>query len=254
MGAPRHTNGQRDADRANNPAMTTVRSAATVVVLRPRSTIAGAADSEPELYMLRRSSKSAFMPDALVFPGGAVEPSDAEGVDEDTAFARAARREALEEASLSVDLHALQWFDTWQTPSGESPRRFLARFYLTQIEPDRGHDAIADGVETGAGRWATASTILEQWTAEQVDLPPPTLSVLLGLAAGSWREWSSRTADQVREPILPKIAPVGSNIHIVMPHDPEYMQLSGEGGQVPARVFAFPRRFVRTGKRWVPQT
>jgi 8-oxo-dGTP pyrophosphatase MutT (NUDIX family) len=229
---------------------TVVRPAATVVVLRPR----GPNDPEPELYMLRRSSKSAFMPDALVFPGGGVEPEDAEGVDEDTAFARAARREAREEASLAVELDALQWFDTWQTPSGESPRRFLARFYLTQIEPDRGHDAIADGQETRAGRWSTAAMILEQWAAEQVDLPPPTLCVLLGLADGRWREWSKHMPEHTREPILPKLAPVGSNLHIVMPHDPEYAQLPGEGGSVPTRVHGFPRRFVRTGKRWVPQT
>ncbi len=229
---------------------TTVRPAATVVVLRPRS----ADDAEPELYMLRRSSKSAFMPDALVFPGGGVEPGDAEGVDEDGSFARAARREAIEEASLAVDVHALRWFDTWKTPSGESPRRFLARFYLTLIEPDRGHDAVADGEETRAGRWATAAQILEQWTAEQVDLPPPTLCVLMGLAAGRWREWLEYASDHVREPILPKIAAVGSNIHIVMPHDPEYADLPGDGGSVPDRVHTFPRRFVRSGKRWVPQT
>jgi 8-oxo-dGTP pyrophosphatase MutT (NUDIX family) len=235
---------------------TMVRPAATVVVLRPR----GPDDHEPELYMLHRSSKSAFMPDALVFPGGGVEPRDAEGVDEDMAFARAAQRETSEEASLAVELGSLQWFDTWQTPSGESPRRFLARFYLTQIEPDRGHDAIADGHETRAGRWATASMILEQWAAEQVDLPPPTLCVLLGLASGRWREWSSQSGQSghapelPREPILPKIAAVGSSLHIVMPHDPEYAQLPGEAGTVPSRVLGFPRRFVRSGKRWVPQT
>ena len=51
-----------------------------------------------------------------------------------------------------------------------------------------------------------------------------------------------------------KIAAVGSNIHIVMPHDPEYAQLPGDGGSVPERVHVFPRRFVRSGKRWVPQT
>jgi 8-oxo-dGTP pyrophosphatase MutT (NUDIX family) len=237
------------------PAMSqSVRPAATVVVLRPR----GPDDSNPELYMLRRSSKSAFMPDALVFPGGGVEAEDAENADEDATFARAARREALEEARLAIDLAALQWFDTWQTPSGESPRRFLARFYLTTIEPDRGHDALADGLETAAGRWATASTILEQWAAEQVDLPPPTLCVLLGLADGRAREWSTRTPELLREPILPKVATVadrgGSELHIVMPHDPEYAQLPGEGSSVPARVHGFPRRFVRSGKRWVPQT
>lgn len=230
---------------------TAVRPAATVVVLRPR----GPGDDAPELYMLRRSSKSAFMPDALVFPGGRVEPEDTTpaDADEDSSFARAARRECIEEASLAVELDGLRWFDTWKTPSGESPRRFVARFYLATIAPDQGHDAIADGVETRAGRWATAAAILDQWRAEQVDLPPPTLSILLGLAAGDWREWFERAATHVREPILPKIVPVDSSVHIVMPHDPEYSSLPGDTGTVPERVRAFPRRFVRTGKRWVPQ-
>jgi 8-oxo-dGTP pyrophosphatase MutT (NUDIX family) len=235
------------------PAMTTaVRPAATVVVLRPR----GPDDETPELYMLRRSSKSAFMPDALVFPGGRVEDEDAHSDDasEDLRFARAAQRESLEEASLAVELRALRWFDTWKTPSGESPRRFLARFYLTTISPEQGHDAVADGLETRAGRWATARAILEQWRAEEVDLPPPTLSILLRLAEGHWREWLERQPEQAREPILPKVVPVDSTIQIVMPHDPEYAELPGDTGTVPERVHAFPRRFVRAGKRWVPQS
>ncbi|PRP96729.1 NUDIX hydrolase [Enhygromyxa salina] len=227
-----------------------VQPAATVVVLRPR----GPSDDAPELYMLRRSSKSAFMPDALVFPGGRVEAEDGvDGSDEDQSFARAAQRECVEEASLSVELDRLRWFDTWKTPSGESPRRFVARFYLTTIAADQGHDAIADGVETRAGRWASAAAILDQWRAEQVDLPPPTLSVLLSLAAGDWRTWLERPPACVREPILPKVIPVDSSLHIVMPHDPDYAGLPGDTGSVPERVLALPRRFVRAGQRWVPQ-
>lgn len=230
---------------------TVVKPAATVVVLRPR----GDDDPEPELYMLRRSSRSAFMPDALVFPGGRVEDEDAAGAEiDDAAFAQAAHRECLEEASLHVAPDRLRWFDTWKTPSGESPRRFLARFYLTTIAPDEGHEAVADGHETRAGRWASAAAILDQWRAEQVDLPPPTLSILLRLAEGHWREWLDCDPEHARSPILPKLAPIGSNIHIVMPHDPEYAGLPGDTGEVPERVHAFPRRFIREGKRWLPQS
>lgn len=204
--------------------------------------------------MLRRSSKSAFMPDALVFPGGRVEDEDAsEDGDADLAFARAARRECAEEASLDLADVDLRWFDTWQTPSGESPRRFLARFYVATIPLDQGHDAVADGQETRAGRWASAAAILSQWESEAVDLPPPTLCILLRLAVGDWRDWLSCAPERACEPILPKIAPIGSNIHIVMPHDPDYVSLPGEGGGVPDRVHLFPRRFIRAGKRWVPQ-
>lgn len=198
------------------------------------------------------------MPDALVFPGGRVEDEDSgpdgDGSgDLDRAFAQAARRECIEEANLELETAKLRWFDTWQTPSGESPRRFLARFYVTTIPADQGHDAVADGLETSAGRWASASTILSQWEAEEVDLPPPTLSILLRLAAGDWREWLTRDPEHAREPILPKVTAVGSGIHIVMPHDPHYAALPGESAGVPDRVHVFPRRFVRTGKRWVPE-
>lgn len=232
-----------------SPAPPAVRPASTVVVLRPRFDD----DPDPELYMLRRSSKSAFMPDALVFPGGGVEAVDMEGVDEHAGHARAARRECMEEASLAVDLDRLHWFDTWKTPSGESPRRFLARFYLTTIAPDQGHDAQADGTETAAGRWSSATTILQAWIEEQVDLPPPTVCVLLQIRAGAWRRWPNLAPAQVEAPILPKIAAIGSEIQIVMPHDPAYADLPGDGAPAPARAHSLPRRFVRQGKRWTPQ-
>lgn len=226
-----------------------VRAAATVVVLRPR-----ASADEPELFMLRRSSKSAFMPDALVFPGGGVEAEDAgpEGHFDDAAHARAAQRECLEEAKLAVELDRLHWFDTWKTPSGESPRRFLARFYVTTIPADQGHDAEADGSETRAGRWASASEILAAWEREEVDLPPPTLCVLLQLRSGAWRAWTELRPEHVCEPILPKIGSVGSEIQIVMPHDPGYDALPGDAASAPARTATLPQRFARRGKRWLP--
>ncbi|NVB41296.1 NUDIX hydrolase [Pseudenhygromyxa sp. WMMC2535] len=232
---------------------TAVRPASTVVVLRPREGV-GSAGAEVELYMLRRSSRSAFMPDALVFPGGRVETQDSsEGELDDASFTRAAARECMEEASLSLGVDGLRWFDTWQTPSGESPRRFLARFYMTTIAAHEGHDARADEVETHAGRWATPAAILEQWRAQAIDLPPPTLSILMQLEAGEWSRWGERGLEELRRPILPKVASVGEHVHIVLPHDPEYFDLPGDTGEVPARVQGLPRRFVREGKRWIPR-
>lgn len=235
----------------------TVRAAATVVVLRPQAPRpeAGEGEAAPELYMLRRSSKSAFMPDALVFPGGGVDPEDIpEGGDrmDDAAFAQAARRECMEEANLTVEPEQLRHFDTWKTPSGESPRRFLARFFVTQIPADAGHEAEADGSETSAGRWATAATILAAWEREEVDLPPPTVSILLRLRAGDWREWLTRAPALAREPIVPKVRPSGGELHILMPRDPEYAETPGDAGSEVARAAVYPRRFVRVGKRWIP--
>jgi 8-oxo-dGTP pyrophosphatase MutT (NUDIX family) len=47
--------------------MSAVRLAATVILARPPL----------EVYLTRRSSRSAFAPDAFVFPGGTIEPQDA---------------------------------------------------------------------------------------------------------------------------------------------------------------------------------
>ena len=48
-----------------------VRNAATVIVLRDRNT-------NPAILMGQRGAKAAFMPNKFVFPGGAVDPADAE--------------------------------------------------------------------------------------------------------------------------------------------------------------------------------
>ena len=48
-----------------------IRAAATVVVLRER---AGA--GSPDIYMVRRSARSGFMPNALVFPGGKLDAAE----------------------------------------------------------------------------------------------------------------------------------------------------------------------------------
>ncbi len=77
--------------------------AATVMVVR-----AGVADIE--VFLLRRSSRSAFMPDVFVFPGGRVDPHDDSPSARDQlwalaptvepAYVYAAARETFEEAGL----------------------------------------------------------------------------------------------------------------------------------------------------------
>lgn len=50
---------------------TAIRNAATVIVLRDRGT-------SPAILMGQRGAKAAFMPNKFVFPGGAVDPTDAD--------------------------------------------------------------------------------------------------------------------------------------------------------------------------------
>jgi 8-oxo-dGTP pyrophosphatase MutT (NUDIX family) len=222
-----------------------IQHAATVVVLRP-----GAAGRE--VYMLRRSAKSPFMPSTLVFPGGRLDPADGEA-EHDTSWERAARRECHEEARLRLDDRALRWFDTWLTPSAEARRRYLARFFVVELAAGEGAEAQADGVETHEGRWATAAGHLAAWEAEEVDLPPPTVSVLLRLRDAELHGLHARLlADDPREPILPKVIGRGDQLFILMPHDPDYENAPGEAAPTPARAHALPPRFVRDGRRWRP--
>ena len=50
---------------------TPIRDAATVIVLRDRNT-------RPRVLMGQRGAGAAFMPNKVVFPGGAADPGDAE--------------------------------------------------------------------------------------------------------------------------------------------------------------------------------
>jgi 8-oxo-dGTP pyrophosphatase MutT (NUDIX family) len=89
--------------------MVNIRQAATVMLARDLG-------AGPEIYMLRRSAKSAFLPEMFVFPGGAVDALDAELARKrllrnadvpnperesaDPSFEVAALREAFEEAGV----------------------------------------------------------------------------------------------------------------------------------------------------------
>jgi len=141
--------------------VTAIRDAATVILLRDRAT-------RPRVLMGQRGSSAAFMPGKFVFPGGAVDPADAQvalarpvpapcadrlAADSaltPDAIATAAIRELWEEAGLSLalagpdespwpgfrgrpDAGAMRFVFRAVTPPGR-PRRFDARFLLVQAE------------------------------------------------------------------------------------------------------------------------
>ncbi|MFN3209646.1 MAG: NUDIX hydrolase [Roseovarius sp.] len=153
------TDAPQHADRA------AIRDAATVIVLRDRTTA-------PRVLMGQRGAKAAFMPNKFVFPGGAMDPGDAtvplarpltdgcaarlrDDSDRDIAHALAAAaiRELWEETGQVLgapgdwpgtappdwntfaatghlpDASALQFVFRAITPPGR-PRRFDARFFL----------------------------------------------------------------------------------------------------------------------------
>jgi 8-oxo-dGTP pyrophosphatase MutT (NUDIX family) len=179
--------------------------------------------------MVRRHRGSSFMADAYVFPGGRVETADGEG---EAAFAVAAARELEEEAGLRLSPDALVPFARWITPSFE-PKRFDARFFVAAAPPDQ--TARHDAVEVVDHLWAAPAELLARQQRGELKLPPPTLRTLEDLASfpdvAAALRWA---AARPLTPILPKIAPSGETVAIVLPWDPEYAALPGEGLPVAA--------------------
>lgn len=253
-------------------------------VLRPQMS-----DDGPDFAVLlvRRSQRASFMANAYVFPGGRVDPADAE-VDPDAPSRYAAARELAEEAGLSVaEPKTLVRFAHWITPSAE-PKRFDADCYLLSLEwTTSRHDGgvQVDGREVFDPLWLTPREALARYQAGALNLPPPTVCTIEELEAERLRTLHDlRTVEslssslpvasalpdasalldastlvsallsscrqRVPYPLLPKLIsqPDGDGIAIVMPWDPHFAELPGEGTSWPgvaANAQAVPQRITR---------
>jgi 8-oxo-dGTP pyrophosphatase MutT (NUDIX family) len=151
--------------------------AATVVVLRPAAS--------PEVLLVKRSSRQAFMPELWVFPGGRVDESDhaPEPVARHgDAFRAAAVRETLEEARIALEVSApaqMPEFACWVTPVGER-RRFHTRFFVAM--GCAGAEACPDVEEVVDARWLPAQDALALHAQGALALAPPTWWTLHELA------------------------------------------------------------------------
>ncbi|HEV7426428.1 MAG TPA: NUDIX hydrolase [Thermoanaerobaculia bacterium] len=156
--------------------------AASVIVLR---------DAPLEVLMIRRHSKSSFVPDAWVFPGGGVEPADYDLGDgtEISTMRIAAARELFEESGIwlgaplddadakrrallggeitfaslidesPIDLTNLVWTSRWITPVGV-PKRFDTYFFLAAVSRDA--VASAENVEAVEAIWISPAEAIEK--------------------------------------------------------------------------------------------
>jgi 8-oxo-dGTP pyrophosphatase MutT (NUDIX family) len=197
--------------------MTTVRDAATVLVLRDGR-------DGVEVYLVRRHAKSAWLGDLFVFPGGSVDERDrapdavalvrGSAGDVEPAFVIAAARETFEEAGLlfadrpvaaealsaarramlegtlsfadalaRLDLHVdasqLRFFSRWVTPPSE-PRRFDARFFIARAPQDQ--IAEVDTLEVLDGRWMRPADALAARVREEIGMIFPTITHLERIA------------------------------------------------------------------------
>ncbi len=186
-----------------HPEFPRIRLASTVMLVR---------DAHPgtiEVFMLRRSARSAFAPDAFVFPGGTVDPRDytapavwngeriarefravvpallpssepAVGAFDASALVHAAVRELREEASVGLDPTEMLLYSHWITPPTEL-RRYNTHFFIARA-PDA-QPGMADTIETHDERWIEPARALAEHAAGRMHLVYPTIKHLERLAA-----------------------------------------------------------------------
>jgi 8-oxo-dGTP pyrophosphatase MutT (NUDIX family) len=150
--------------------------AATVVLLRE-------VPSGPEVLMLKKNRGQAFGGN-WVFPGGKVEPADAEAAGPDAEEVEVARhaavREAAEETGVVLAPGALVPFSHW-VPPPETPKRFSTWFFVAEL-PAGAADVVIDGGEIGDHVWTTPAGALARHADGEIELAPPTWMSLTVMA------------------------------------------------------------------------
>ncbi|MDX1584950.1 MAG: NUDIX hydrolase, partial [Thermoanaerobaculia bacterium] len=218
--------------------------AASVIVMR----------GEPfEVLFLKRTSTSSFVPDAWVFPGGAVDPIDREIADghldgtESDAMRVCALRELFEEsgiwlgsaiedvgtvrrellddpalfeklfASCAGQLHRLVWTSRWITPIG-IPKRFDTWFFLLEVGDEQ--EATAENREGVEVRWLRPAEALRRHRARELPMVFPTIRNLEAIVDedSASRLIESRKSATV-EPVQPTLIVEEGRKRIVLPEE-----------------------------------
>jgi 8-oxo-dGTP pyrophosphatase MutT (NUDIX family) len=228
-----------------------------------------------EVFLVKRHRRSSFMSNAFVFPGGKIDPTDA---DAETAAARELFEEAgvlladpapdaarlagerarlnagelafndfLAGAGLAIDRARLHWWARWVTPVQE-PRRFDAEFFVAELPP--GQDPSFDRKETVEELWITPAAALERQAAGDLRLAPPQLRTFHELATLEGGIAGVIAASAIRRmhrsAICPRIVEDEGGIAIVLPWDPAF----GDESAVPPALATPPSKFVWNGSAW----
>jgi 8-oxo-dGTP pyrophosphatase MutT (NUDIX family) len=163
----------------------------------------------------------------------------AEVTSDATAFAR-----MLEAEELFLDTRQLVYWSHWITPSVE-PKRFDTRFFVARVPP--GQVASADLSELTEHAWIAPASAPAALERGEIRLVPPTLLTLEDLADcheryGSLPSMLLGESNRETPPVMPRIELSAGAARVVMPWDPGYGSLPGEGCESSGE---FPAHFTR---------
>src|ERR671916_60944 len=159
-----------------------------------------------ETFLLHRHARMAFAASMVVFPGGRVDPVDRADPDP---IRRCAVRETEEETGGRLPPDALMPWAHWVTPELE-PRRYDTFFYLAELPG--GQQADDRSGETDSADWASPAAALADAQTGQINLMPPTVSILIELAElGSLTAVRDAAAERVIERVLPQLVRHGED-------------------------------------------
>ena len=145
----------------------------------PASSVILLRDEPLEVLMILRHEQSSFVPNAWVFPGGAVDPEDGVAGTED-AMKNAARREVFEETGIRLD-GELVWTSRWITPAA-LPKRFDTWFFLARVSRDV--TVTLQEAEAVDFIWISAAEALRRHSAGDFPMVFPTIRNLEAIAHG----------------------------------------------------------------------
>jgi 8-oxo-dGTP pyrophosphatase MutT (NUDIX family) len=207
-------------EELNPGSPTEPRPAASVILLRR-----GSKHSSRGLEILlgRRTPKASFMPNAWVFPGGAVDKAAGRDVGDDAYRATAIRELEEETAVLLDDPAQLVPFSRWITPR-EVKTRYDTWFYLA-LAPAHASPT-PDGAEIVELSWFEPQNALDRGASGEMLLVFPTIKQLEALRDfESAAEALEATAGREVVPILPKVSVVDGEPRILLPGDAGYDDL-----------------------------
>ena len=140
--------------------------ASSVIILR---------DEPLEVLMILRHEKSSFVPNAWVFPGGALDAEDGPPPD---GMRVAAVREVFEETGIQLD-GELVWTSRWITPAA-LPKRFDTWFFLARVA--RGVAVTLQEKEAVDSIWIAPDEALRRHAASEFPMVFPTIRNLEAIA------------------------------------------------------------------------